>query len=102
MNAAVANLYPVPNGTAPSETLTVDGTPVSFTTTLDRGTKMCYITCADHDIYVTFDGTNPSSTNGHDIRAPYDRFWSWEATKKAKFLAHGGSVAHVTMSQFTY
>ena len=102
MNAAVVNLYPVPNDSYPGQTIDADGTAVSFTTTLHTGTKMCYVTVAGGDCYVTFDGSTPSSTNGHHLFVPYDRFWSAEATRKAKFLASGGNVAHVTMSQFTY
>lgn len=102
MNAAVVNLYPVPNDGKPGQTIDVDGTVLSFTTPIDRGTKMCYITISGGDVYVTFDGTTPSSTNGHHLIVPYDRFWSSEATRVAKFLATGGNVAHVTMSQFTY
>lgn len=102
MNAAVVNLYPVPNDGFAGETIDVNNTVKSFTSTLHPGTKMCYITISGGDTYVTFDGSNPSSSNGHHLIVPYDRFWSWEATRKAKFLATGGNVAHVTMSQFTY
>lgn len=103
MNAAVVNLYPVPNDGFAGETIDVDSTtPASFTSSLHPGTKMCYITITGGDVYVTFDGSAPSSTNGHHLQVPYDRFWSWEATRKARFLAISGNVAHVTMSQFTY
>jgi len=102
MNSYVVNLYPVPNDGNPNETIDVNSVVKSFTTTLDPKTTCCYITIAGGDTYVTFDGTTPSSTNGHRLVVPYDRFWSKESTRVAKFLAVGGNTAHVTMSQFTY
>jgi hypothetical protein len=102
MNSYVVNLYPVPNDGNLGETINVNSTVRSFTSAIDHKTTCCYITISGGDTYVTFDGSTPSSTNGHHLIVPYDRFWSKEATRVAKFLASGGNVAHVTMSQFTY
>lgn len=103
MNSYVVNLYPVPNDGQPGQTIDVTNAAVqSFTQALDYKTTCCYVTITGGDTYVTFDGTTPSSTNGHKILVPYDRIWSKEATRVAKFLATGGNTAHVVMSQFTY
>lgn len=103
MNSYVVNLYPVPNDGQPSQTIDVTNAAViSFTQSLDYKTTACYVTIHGGDCYATFDGTPPSATNGHKLNAGYDKFWSNEATRKAKFIATGGNIAHVTMSQFTY
>ena len=103
MNSYVVNLYPVPNDGNLNETIAVSNSVVkSFTTSLDPKTTCCYVTIAGGDTHVTFDGSTPSATNGHHLVVPYDRFWSKEATRAAKFLATSGNTAHVTMSQFTY
>lgn len=102
MNSYVVNLYPIPNEFGLGEALDVDGTAVSFATTFDPKTTCCYITTDGANFYVTFDGTTPSSTNGHYIASPYIAYWSKEAARVAKMVAHGGGITHVRMSQFTY
>lgn len=103
MNSYVVNLYPVPNDGQAGQTVDVTNAAVSsITTPLDYKTTCCYITITGGDCYVTYDGTAPSTTNGHLLAIPYDRFWSKEATRVAKFKASSGNTAHVVMSQFTY
>lgn len=102
MNSYVVNLYPVPNGATTCETFDVSGTVKTFTSSFDYKTTCCYITAATGDLFVTFDGTTPSSTNGHRLVAPYAQFWSKESARNAKMIAATGTASHVTMSQFTY
>ena len=103
MNSYVVNLYPVPNDSNPGQTIDVtSAATASFTQALDYKTTCCYITITGGDCYVTFDGSTPSSTNGHHIIVPHDAWWSKESTRVAKFKATGGNTSHVVMSQFTY
>lgn len=103
MNSYVVNLYPVPNDGNPGETITVaDDAVSSFTTTLNYKTTACYLSVTGGNVYVTFDGTTPSDTNGILLTAPYDRLWSKESTRVAKFIAVADASARVAMSQFTY
>ena len=102
MNSYVVNLYPVPNEFGPGQALDVDGTILSFANNFDPKTTCCYITTDGADLYVTFDGSDPSSTNGHYLKSPYVAWWSKEATRVAKMIAHGGGITHMRMSQFTY
>ena len=102
MNSYVVNLYPNPNGTAQGQALDVDGTVVSFTSNFDPKTTSVLVTSSGGDFYVTFDGSTPSSSNGHQIASPYIGWWSKDSARLAKFLATGGSIAHLRLSQFTY
>lgn len=102
MNAYVVNLYPVPNDGNAGQALNVDGTVVSFANNFDHKTTCCYVTATGGDFYVTFDGSTPSASNGHEIPVPYEAWWSKEAARVAKMIATGGSVAHLRLSQFTY
>lgn len=103
MNSYVVNLYPVPNDGNVGQTLDVNNAQVyQFTQPLDNKTTCCYITATGGDFHVTFDGSTPSSTNGHHMVVPFSAWWSKEATRVAKMKSTGGTVAHVTFSQFTY
>lgn len=103
MNSYVVNLHPIPNGTQPGETLSVDNAAVyQFTTAFDPRTSCCYITVTGGDLHVTFDGSAPSGTNGHHLVVPFEGWWSKEAARLAKMKAQSGAVSKVVMSQFTY
>lgn len=102
MNSFVVNLYPKPNGTAPSQNLSVEETVVQFNSTnFDYKTNAFFVTVHSHAVIVTFDGTTPSASNGHVLPANWYAFWSKDAVLAAKLLRHTGSSAVVTISQFT-
>jgi hypothetical protein len=51
---------------------------------------------------VTFDGSNPSSTNGHLFKAGVQPFlWNKETARLAKFIRAGGSDAAVQATPFS-
>lgn len=103
MNSYVVNLYPVPNDGHPGQTLDVDNNATyQFSVPLDYKTTCCYITATGHDFYVTFDGSTPTTTNGHHIIVPFAGWWSKEATRVAKMTGTGGGATHITFSQFSY
>ncbi len=103
MNSYVVNLHPIPNGTQPGETLSVNNAAVyQFATAFHPRTSCCYITVSSHPIYVTFDGSTPSSTNGNELASGFEGWWSKEAARLAKMIGHSGALSRVAISQFTY
>jgi len=100
MNSHITNLYPIPNGTVTGENLAVSTSAVQFAA-FDSDTKYVMIDVQDDSVYVTFDGSTPSATNGHILLKEKGLLvLSSAAGKAAKFLqVTGAAVVHV--SQFT-
>lgn len=101
MNSYVVNLYPKPNDVFASQTITVAGTTVSFADNFDYKTDSCFFSVQTAPVIVTFDGTTPTSSNGHVLPAGYVGWFSTLALRVAKFVRSGATSATVTMSQFT-
>lgn len=102
MNSFVVNLYPKPNGTAPSQNLAVGATAVQFdATNFDYKTNSFFVTVHTAGVIVTFDGSTPTASNGHVLPNNWYAFWSKDAVLSAKLLRHTGTSAVVTISQFT-
>lgn len=98
MNSRTSNLYlGNPNPNATNQNLTVAGSAVSITAP-NIDTDYVVIDVQDNDIYVTFDGTTPSATNGHILpKAQGLLVISKNAAKAAKFIQVSGSaVVHAT------
>jgi hypothetical protein len=103
MNSYVVNLYPVPNDGFAGEGIDVtSAAAASFTGPFDPKTSCVMISVMHGDMYVTFDGSLPSVTNGIYIKAPYINYWSKEAARVARMIAVSGQTAHVRIVQFTY
>jgi hypothetical protein len=102
MNSFVVNLYPKPNGTAPSQNLTVAATAVQFNpANFDFKTNAFFVTVHTAGVVVTFDGSTPTVSNGHVLPANWYGWWSKDAEISAKLLRSTGTSAVVTISQFT-
>jgi hypothetical protein len=101
-NSLIVNLYPKPTGEA-DQRLTVSTTPVTLTENWTAAnTKYLLIDIQTADVYVTFDGSVPSSTNGHLFKTtgqPF--FWSREAARVARFIRAGATDAFVMATPFT-
>jgi hypothetical protein len=95
------NLYPKPNGTKADERLTVSSTAVSLATTFDITTGYVLIDVQNADVMVTFDGSTPTSTNGHRYNSGAREFWSRQQAQAAKFIRQASTDAAVQASQFT-
>lgn len=52
----------------------------------------------DADVYVTFDGTTPSATNGHWLRVGQSGTWSRDRTNAAKFIRVTGTSGVIQFS----
>jgi hypothetical protein len=101
MNSYVVNLYPKPNDTNVSQTITVAATTVSFADNFEYKTNACFFTVQTAPVIVTFDGTVPTASNGHVLAAGYTGWFSAAALRVAKFVRSGITSATITMSQFT-
>jgi len=110
-NSFVTNLYPIPSGTANDHRLTVDATAggVQFsqsgkddnTDAFDSLTKYIAMDIQDADVFMTFDGSAPTTSNGHKLFAGRSYTFSKEAAVKAKFIRSGSTSAKIHASQFT-
>ena len=109
-NSFVTNLYPIPSGSGNDHRLTVDGTAggVLFsganddnTAAFDALTKYIAMDVQDADVFMTFDGSAPTTSNGHKLFAGRSYTFSKEAAVKAKFIRSGGTSAKIHASQFT-
>ena len=110
-NSFVTNLYPIPSGTGNDHRLTVDATAggVQFsqsskddnTDAFDSLTKYIAFDVQDADVFMTFDGSAPTTSNGHKLFAGRSYTFSKEAAVKAKFIQAGGTSAKIHASQFT-
>lgn len=106
MNSKITNLYPIPNGTssiAPDEALAVDDTAggVQFAA-LHANTRYVMIDVQIANVRVTFDGSAPTTTNGHILVASQGLLvLSAKAAAAAKFIEDTTTDAVVHMSQFT-
>jgi hypothetical protein len=101
-NSLVVNLYPQPTGEA-DQRLTVSTAVVSLDANWTSSkTKYILVDVQTNDVMVTFDGSNPSSTNGHLFKAGVQPFlWNKETARLAKFIRAGGSDAAVQATPFS-
>lgn len=53
-------------------------------------------------VYVTFDGTVPSGTNGHAYAAGYQDFWTKQMIAKARWIRSGAADAAVHVTPMAY
>ena len=110
-NSFITNLYPKPSGSANDHRLTVDSTVggVQFsdsgkddnTDAFDSGTKYIAMDVQNADVFVTFDTSAPTTSNGHKLFAGRSYTFSTDAAVKAKFIQAGGTSAIIHASQFT-
>jgi hypothetical protein len=97
----VANLYPHPTPGGTDERLAVSSSAVPFTTawrTAASGLhKFVVIDVQTNDVMVTFDGSTPTSTNGHRFYAGEKATWSVQAATTAQFIrVSADAVVHAT------
>lgn len=88
MTNNISNIYPKPATGVSDERLTVSNVVVTLTASgWDvPNTKQVIWDVQTNDIMVTFDGSNPSSTNGHRLYAGESGTWSLQLAKAARFI----------------
>jgi hypothetical protein len=100
---SVTNLYPTPTNGATDQRLTVDGTVggVQFASTFSTSSRYVVLDVQDADVMVTFDGSAPTSTNGHRLPAFTSYTWHVNTARVAKFIRATATSGVVHASEFT-
>ena len=96
--------YPVPNSTVADGRLTVSNSSVQLSSalTFDPNTKFIVWDVQDNDIMVTFDGSTPTSSNGHRLFVGDKDMWHVDTAKAAKFIRAVSADGTFHASQFYY
>jgi len=97
MNTFVTNLYMKPTPGATSQRLTPStGVTVSFSG-LDKVTRAVSFDVQTDDVFMTLDGSTPTTTNGHKLYAGRAYTISYASALAAKFIgASGTSVIYAS------
>ena len=86
-NTFSVNLYPLPAPGATLQKITVSTVAIPFTSIFyDGKTKFVLFEVQAGGVYVTFDGSTPSSSNGHLYAVNTREFWSANRADAAKFI----------------
>jgi|TARA_R110000868_G_scaffold25954_1_gene100533 hypothetical protein len=86
-NTFSVNLYPLPSPSATLQKLAVSTAAVPFAARFyDGKTKFVLFEVQTGGVYATFDGSTPSSTNGHLYAVNTREFWSAGMADSAKFI----------------
>jgi hypothetical protein len=99
------NIFPKPayyrSSPVTDQRLTVDATAggVQFSAFNDI-TNMIVLDVQDADVMCTFDGSAPTSTNGHRLYSGSQYTWSTAAAAAAKFIRQGSTSAAIHASEF--
>jgi len=99
------NIFPKPawyRGSAVADQrLMVDSTVggVQFAAFSDT-TTMIVLDVQDADVMCTFDGSAPTTTNGHRLYSGSHYTWSTAAAQQAKFIRQGATSAAIQASEF--
>lgn len=76
----------VVNGaTVAAQNLTVSSSAVSFAA-FSTSTSVCAIQILNNNVYCTFDGSTPSSSNGGQLFADTALHWDANLARRAKFI----------------
>ncbi len=104
-SSGIGFIYPRPASGLVDERLTVSSSAVPFSSlsTWAAGglCRMVVLDVQSNDVMVTFDGSTPTSTNGHRLYAGQNYTWSFEAAQKAQFIRVSAD-ATIHASPFTY
>ena len=99
----VSNLFPKPTPSQTDERLAVSNTAVPFGTNWKtvNSNRFVVLDVQTNDVMCTFDGSDPTATNGHRLYAGQSYTWHVDAAAAAKFIrASADAVIHA--SGFTY
>ena len=97
------NLFPKPaiyrGSPVADQRLTVSSSVVQLSAFNDI-TNMVVLDIQDADVMCTFDGSNPTSTNGHRLYSGSHYTWSTATAAAAKFIRLAGTDAAIQASEF--
>ena len=88
MTNNISNIYPKPAGGVVDERLAVSSTVVTLAASgwTVLNTKQVLWDVQTNDIMVTFDGSDPSASNGHRLNVGQSGTWSLQLAKAARFI----------------
>ena len=90
-----------PTDGAADQQLTVDNTVQEFAAFDHEKTRFVVVTVDTAAVRVTFDGSDPTATDGHVLPAGYEAVWSRQRAQAAKFIRDTGSDGYVQGSEMT-
>src|SRR5271167_4997538 len=93
-NYGINNIYPKPAYISPSTVATLQTLNVTTTAqfaAFDINTSLVFMDVQSNNVYVTFDGSTPSSSNGHQLAAGFNDTWAKATATAAKFVAVSGT-----------
>lgn len=98
----VPELFPIPTPGVADQRLTVDATAggVQFSA-FDAKTKYVVLDVQTADVMVTFDGSAPTTTNGHLLYVGDHRQWNKVTAAAAKFIRAGSTSGVIHASEFS-
>lgn len=103
MNSRISNLYignPNTRDSTVDERLAVADSVVTFAA-LHSDTKYCVLDIQTADVMATFDGSNPTTSNGHLLKAEQGLItMSANAVKALKLIRASGTSAAIHLTQF--
>ena len=89
-SSSLGFVYPKPASGLTGERLTVSSSPVQFAnaSTWQSGglVRTVDVDIQSNDVWATFDGGTPSSSNGHRLYAGQNYTWSIERARAARFV----------------
>lgn len=91
-NSYVTNLYLVPTQGANAQRLTPDAVTVAEFGAFDPTSRVISFDVQTSDVFMTLDGSTPSTTNGHKLFAGRMYSLSKPAAEAAKFIGATGSA----------
>lgn len=104
MHVITNAIWPKPSrtvaGAVADQRLTVADTVVPFATTFDTITQLVVLDVQTADVMCTFDGSDPSSTNGHRLYAGTAYTWSKAMAQAARFVRQATTSAAIHASEF--
>lgn len=103
MSFNYTNFFPYPavyrSSPVADQRLTVSSSVVTFSAFGDT-TNMIVLDVQNADVMCTFDGSDPSSTNGHRLYAGSHYTWSKATATAARFIRQAGTDAAIQASEF--
>jgi hypothetical protein len=99
MTTNINNFFPKPATGQTGQTLTVGATASAITTLYTSlNVAAVFFDIQTADVYVTFDGTTPSTVNGHLLKAGEKYSWSNGIISAAKFIRSASTDAVIHFS----
>jgi hypothetical protein len=98
------NLYPNPawadSAAVADQRLTVADTAIAFATAFNASTDFVVLDVQGADVMCTFDGSAPTTTNGHRLYDGTHYTWSKGTAAQAQFIRQAGVSATIHASEF--